>query len=131
MAAGRPAVRVRGAAELRRALGNMEDGVKDLTRVQRDAADIVAQESRGLVPVGDGTLRGSIKSRASKTRSSVAAGRRSVVYAGVIHFGWPRHNIEPQPFLYEALDKRHDEVVKLYEDRVSALVRKLDRETPG
>jgi hypothetical protein len=53
------------------------------------------------------------------------------VYAGVIHFGWPRHNIEPQPFLYDALDKRFDEVTKLYELRIAALVQKLDRETPG
>ena len=56
---------------------------------------------------------------------------KSVPYAGVIHFGWPRHNIEPQPFLYDALDRRSDEVIKLYEDRITDLVHKLDRETPG
>ncbi len=53
------------------------------------------------------------------------------MYAGVIHFGWPRHNIEPQPFLYDALDKRFDEVVRVYEKRITDLVHKLDRETPG
>jgi hypothetical protein len=131
MAAGRPAVRIRGATELRRALGHMDDGVKDFTQIGRDAADIVAVFARGITPRMDGTLRQSIRTRASKTRSSVAAGRKSVPYAGVIHFGWPRHNIEPQPFLYDALDRRSDEVIKLYEDRVTDLVHKLDRETPG
>ena len=108
MAAGRPAVQVRGGAELRRALGRMDDGVKDLTQIGRDAADAVRAEARALSPKGETRkLRGSLKSRASKTRSSVTAGQRgTVVYAGVIHFGWPGHNIEPQPFLYKALDRR-------------------------
>jgi len=132
MAAGRPAVRITGATELRRALGRMDDGVKDFTKVGGAAADLVAEEARALSPRGETRgLRRSVRSRASKTRSSVAAGGARIVYAGVIHFGWPRHNIEPQPFLYDALDKRFDEVTKLYELRIAALVQKLDRETPG
>ena len=107
----------------------MDDGVKDFTKVGQDAADIVAAEGRALSPRGETLrLRRSIKARASKTRSRVTA---RTIYAGVIHFGWPRHNIEPQPFLYDALDKRSDEVIALYERRITALVQKLDRETPG
>jgi hypothetical protein len=110
----------------------MDDGIQDFTRVGQAAADIVAGEARGLSPLGEtGRLRKSIRTRASKTRSSVAAGRQSVIYAGVIHFGWPHHNIEPQPFLYDALDKRKTDVFALYEKRITELVRKLDRETPG
>ncbi len=131
MAAGRPAVRIRGAKELRRALAHMDDGVQDFTQIGRDAAEVVAQFAKGISPRMDGTLRHSVRTRASKTSASVAAGRKSVPYAGVIHFGWPRHNIEPQPFLYDALDRRSDEVIKLYEDRITDLVHKLDRETPG
>ncbi len=110
----------------------MDDGVKDFTKVGQDAADLVAQEGRALAPRGETLrLRRSVKAKATKTRSSVRAGGGRIVYAGVIHFGWPRHNIEPQPFLYDALDKRLDDVVRLYEKRVEALVVKLDRETPG
>ncbi len=64
-------------------------------------------------------------------RAAVAAGKRRTPYAGVIHFGWPKHNIEPQPFLYKALDRRYDEVVAIYEKRLDDLVKRLDRETPG
>jgi len=132
MAAGRPAARITGAKELRRALGRMDDGVKDFTKIGQEAADVVSAEARALSPRGETLrLRRSVRSRASKTRSSVAAGGGRIVYAGVIHFGWPRHNIDPQPFLYDALDKRSDEVIRLYENRITALVQKLDRETPG
>jgi hypothetical protein len=54
----------------------------------------------------------------------VRAGRTSVPYAGPIHFGWPAHNIEPTPFLYDALDQRRSEVIDLYEQRVGDLIRK-------
>ena len=58
------------------------------------------------------------------------AGRKAVPYAGPIHFGWPARNIEPQPFLYDALDDKADEVAHLYGLGIEVLVDKLDRETP-
>jgi hypothetical protein len=72
-----------------------------------------------------------MKVTAGHESSAVTAGSRSVPYAGPIHFGWPRHNIKPQPFLYDAADRRINDVVNVYEKRVDALVTRLDRETPG
>ena len=105
--------------------------LRDLTAVHREAADKVQGEARARVPRLTGALSKTIKSRATKTSARVEAGSRLVPYAGPIHFGWPRRNIEPQPFLYDALESRRDQVVDVYEKRVSELVRRLDRETPG
>jgi hypothetical protein len=60
----------------------------------------------------------------------VKAGGRLVPYAGPIHFGWPRHNIAPNPFIYDALDDRKAEVIDKYEAHIEALVEKVGRETP-
>ena len=65
-----------------------------------------------------------------QTGVSVLAGRSRVPYAGVIHFGWPAHNIEPQPFLYEALEDKREDVATLYGLGIEVLIDKLDRETP-
>lgn len=130
MAAAKPAVHVRGLKELRRAVAKLDEGVHDLTEVGRSAAEIVLGEARTLVPRESGDLGRSMRTWARSGRSAVAAGKRAVPYAGVIHFGWPAHNIKPQPFLYKALDRRHDEVVAVYEERMAELVRRLDRETP-
>ena len=48
-------------------------------------------------------------------------GKKKVPYAGPIHFGWGRRNIHPQPFLYEALDKRRDEVLDAFALNVQKL----------
>jgi hypothetical protein len=131
MAGGTPAVEVSGAKELRKALQRMNADLKDLTAIHKEAGELVAAEARTLVPVLSGALQKSIRSKATKSKARVTAGNRLVPYAGPIHFGWPRHGIDPQPFLYDALDDRREEVIAKYEKGIEALVRRVDRETPG
>jgi hypothetical protein len=123
-------VQVTGAKELRRALVRMEKDVKDLTPINREAAETVATEARSTVPVLSGALRRTIKSSATKTKGVVRAGAKGIPYAGVIHFGWPAHNIEAQPFIFDALAKSESEVVEKYQRRIADLVERLGRETP-
>jgi HK97 gp10 family phage protein len=130
MAAGSARVQIEGAKELRKALKRMGADVKDLTEINREAAETVASQARDRAPVLSGALRASIKSSATKTKGVVRAGGKAIPYAGVIHFGWPRHNIAPQPFIFDALDSRKDEVVGKYQDRIAALVERVGRETP-
>lgn len=128
---GRAAVEVEGAKELRKAFANLDDRLDDLSDVNADAARIVEHEAESLVPVLTGRLRETIRTSRTKRSSAVLAGGRSLVpYAGPIHFGWRARNIEPQPFLYDALDHRRDEVVRRYEDGIDALVHRFDREAP-
>jgi hypothetical protein len=123
-----PRVQVKGAKELRRAIKQAQssDLKQALKQANRDAADMVAYEAQTIVPVLSGTLLESIRASGTQTAGIVRAGRASVVYAGVIHFGWPRHNIEPNPFLYEAADARLDEVIARYEEAVDAIARRLE-----
>ena len=109
----------------------MGQDLKQLTAVHRAAADKVAADARLRAPVRTGRLRKSIRAGATTKHGSVSAGGRLVPYAGPIHFGWPRRNIEPQPFLYDALDHRRAEVIELYEKRVDELIRRADRDMPG
>ena len=130
MAGTKPAVQVEGAKELRRALRRMGADLKDLSKINREAADTVAGDARGRAPRLTGHLAGSVKASATKTRAVVSAGSRRVVYAGPIHFGWPARHIEAQPFLYTALDRRRAEVVRRYERKVADLVTRVGRTTP-
>lgn len=125
-------VQVQGAAELRRALKQMGDDLADLKEAHRAAAESVATEARSRVPVVSGTLLGTIRTSVRQTGASVMAGggRRRVPYAGPIHFGWHRRHIVPQPFLYDAMDERRDEVAADYQARVAKLVAELDARTP-
>ena len=127
---GRAGVEVEGAKELRRAFDRMEDRAGDLRELHKDAASIVEREAESIVPVLTGRLRDSIRTTAGKTSAAVLAGKRLIPYAGPIHFGWREHNIEPQPFLYDALDDRRDDIIARYADGVGDMVRRFDSEAP-
>ena len=118
-------VSVEGARELRKALKTVGDeakaGLKDVTV---EVAEIVARAAVTKVPARSGALRETIRAAGAQTRASVKAGFKKVPYAGVIHFGWPARKIAPQPFLYDALDARRDEVVDTYANGMADLLRK-------
>lgn len=128
---GRAAVEVEGAPQLRRAFRKLDDRLDDLSELHQDIGELVADKAGDLVPRVSGRLAGTIRATRSRRAAAVVAGRSSVVpYAGPIHFGWRARNIEPQPFLYDALDDRRGEVLDRYRSGVDDLIRRFDREAP-
>lgn len=119
----KPSIELIGGDELRRALRKFDDGLRDLRKVNEDAAEVVAERARSNAPRRSGRLASSIRAKATNTTGLVEAGV-GLAYGGVIHFGWPAHNISPQPFLYDALDERTQQVVEVYEQRVDDLITK-------
>lgn len=126
-----PRVQVRGAKELRRAMREANADLKDWTAVHKRAAEPVKETAQDIVPIRSGTLRGTIKVRATRTSARVQAGSGVVPYAGPIHFGWPDHNIKAQPFLWDAAAVSDKDVIEIYEQGVEEIVRMIDRMTPG
>jgi len=61
----------------------------------------LAQRGRAAAPKRSGTLARSIRPQPSNGNKATVVG--TVVYAGVIHNGWPRHHISPNPFLKRTL----------------------------
>jgi bacteriophage HK97-gp10 putative tail-component len=115
------AVQVDGLAQLTRDLKKLEAAaVKKLRAVSKDAAQIVSDEAKSKAPVLTGRFRDKIKPGATQAGGYVAI--RGLVYAGPIHFGWPAHNIRPNPVLYEALDARRAEVIAKFERGVADVV---------
>lgn len=118
----RPRIEVEGAKQLRQRIRSFDKRVGDLKAAHKAAADVVAKQAKIEVPVRTGRLRRTVRSTASQTAAFVAAGHAGwkVRYAGPIHFGNPRKKgrlgvIRPQPFLYDAVDRRQSEVVNTYE----------------
>ena len=128
---GAAAVQVEGGPQLRRAFKKAGQRADDLSAANGRAAEIVERAAEDIVPVSSGRLRDSIRTARNARSSSVLAGGKSgVPYAGPIHFGWRARNIEPQPFLYDALDDRREEVYATYSDEVASIVRRFDVEAP-
>lgn len=125
-----PSVEVEGGRELRRALANFAEGAGSMKEVNQSVADLVSSAAAERAPWRSHDLAGTVRGRALKTGAYVAAGLKRVPYAGPIHFGWYRHHIDPQPFLYEALDSRRAEVIATYSAGVDKLVGRFTAEAP-
>lgn len=100
-----------------------DDARDDMKDTHRKAGEIVAAVARGIAPVRTGRLASTIISAPTQRQGRVRVGRgQSIPYAGPIHFGWPARRIKPQPFIYDALDQRADEVRRVYETRIGELI---------
>lgn len=100
-----------------------DDARDDMKDTHRKAGEIVATVARGIAPVRTGRLASTIVSAPTQRQGRVRVGRgQSIPYAGPIHFGWPARRIKPQPFIYDALDQRADQVRRVYEERIRELI---------
>lgn len=128
------AITVSGAKELRKALRQADPKGAPMKAIHAEIAADVEGAARPLVPVRSGRLLKSLRSSGTISKAIVRLGRSTVRYAGPVHFGWPtRPNpargwrggpIRPNPFLYAAIDRRHDEVIGAYHAGLAAAVAK-------
>ena len=143
MARSKPGVRVVGLRQFQkqlRALG--DDAVDQLKHAHAETAKIVRDEAKRIAPRhgsvstisgrpywqqpshSSGYMADTIRSSGQRRGGYVRAGKKLVPYAGPIHFGWPSRPdpakgwrggpIRPNPFLYDALDKRRTEVANAF-----------------
>lgn len=95
-------VRVEGLTRAVRALHALGLEVEDLKEAFSSIAAEGAQRASGHAPRRSGRLAGDVRGNRAKSKAVITAGRASIRYAGPIHFGWPKRNIKPQPFLHKA-----------------------------
>jgi len=119
---------IEGLAEVNKALRSMSKETRDsMKETHKRAAEIVIQGAKRFVPVVSGKLAASIRDGSTQRMGRVRVGSASVPYAGPIHFGWPARRIKPQPFIYDALDGRRNEVAAVYAKRIDELTVKYFR----
>ena len=124
MAAGE-GVRVEGARELERTAHKAASELDDLTAAHGRAGDYVAGVARSLAPQVSGRLAATIRAESAALAATVTAGGPGVPYAGVIHYGWPGHNIAAQPFLTDALAQAEESAVRIYAEDVDNIVARI------
>lgn len=125
------AVKIEGLSAVQRDLRGLRDDI-DLVKTEflatnRKVAEIVIEGSKKFVTVLSGALAASMRNASTKKAAKVRAGdKNDVPYAGPIHFGWPARRIKPQPFVYDAVDRRRSEIASTYERRLAELRTKYE-----
>lgn len=116
------------------------EAASDLRHGLKRAADEVAQDAKGRVPVRSGAARDSVRAVSGGNRAYVVGGKAQVPYYGWLDFGgrspvignprsvgpWKGSGTGPDKgrFIYTALDARERQVVDLVEHAVSEALRK-------
>ncbi|WEV67969.1 HK97 gp10 family phage protein [Bifidobacterium sp. ESL0769] len=126
--AKRSLIEIKGASQLARTLRKAGADAKDLKDVNRKAADVVVPVAKGGVPVRSHRLENSIRSGATQKAGVIRAGRKSVPYAGPIHWGWPGHHIKPHTFLTDAAKSTEPEWTELYEQEIKKIIEQVQGE---
>jgi hypothetical protein len=88
-------------------LASAQHDLDDLDAME--GARIVEQRAQAAAPKRSGRLANSV--RAQDIGQGIVVVASSLVYAPVIHGGWPAHHITAQPFLTDALTNSQPLVV--------------------
>jgi hypothetical protein len=130
--AGVDGIKVQGLNEALRALKAIGTPVAEVQAAAQQAGEIVASQSRSLVPVRSGKLRETIRSKKQARKVLVSAGNNTKVpYANPIHWGWyydknnfVKKNIMPNPFFAKALGLTRRQVYETYFININKLFNK-------
>lgn len=121
-----PQVKVTGLPAVRRTLRQLDLGTDDLKAANAAAASIVAAAAAARAPRRSGRLAASIRGNRAVGRATVKAGGAALPYAGPVHYGWPAHGIEPNPFVIDAAQATQPVWLAAYQADLDRLLDHLD-----
>ena len=122
-------IRVEGAKKLRRTLKAAGVDMKDLAKLNKQAASIVAARAKQMAPVGspkNGHIKSTIRAGATQKAGIVRVGNVRRPYGGAIHWGWPARNIEAQPWVADAAKATEPQWVDNYFDGLMKTIRSVE-----
>lgn len=120
-------IEVEGLTELKKALGKLEDKElrKGLRQTETRIAKLVAQVAKEEAPVGPtGRTKKSIGPKVSRSGVGIKSGTKLLRRVPPIHWGDPNRNIDPNEYMYRAIDKTLDTAVRMLEQGVTEIARK-------
>lgn len=115
-------VTVEGTEALQRGLGDLSDGLEDMSPAHRPVGALVRSAGANAAPKVTGALAASLS---ATTAPDAAILTSSSPYAGVIHYGWPRRHISANPFLWTAGQQTESAWTRIYLGRITELVNRI------
>ncbi len=124
MAAG--AITVEGAKQVRAGLKRAGLDVDDLKAAHKAVADMIVERSDSRAPRRSGALAADVRAAGTAREAIVRVGRARVPYAGPIHWGWPKRNIAPNPWLWTTARNLEDRELSMYLDALQKIIDRIE-----
>lgn len=102
-----------------------KDLPKEVREINLRLAEPVAELAKRKAPKKSGKLAGSIRPLATQRGGRVVVGRKSIVYVNPIYWGWARHNIEPHPFIDDAIEQQRAKTEAQFIKEVDSFIREV------
>jgi len=135
------AVAISGHTELLKLLKEVGTPDEAIKEANLEIGRIVVQEAKSTAQFkytsssyrykSKGQLLKTVRASGAGGRATIMAGKKSVPYAGPIHWGWfydknwfIQKNIEPNPFLANALGYKREEIIETYKKNIDKLIAK-------
>lgn len=117
-------VDVNGVDRVIAALQGFQVKARDLQAAWADIGAKVKTDAVVIAPKLTGRLSASVRAGKAKSRAVVRAGKTSIPYAGVIHYGG-YNNIKAQPFLVVSVENNRSYAVNRLDREISTLIRQF------
>lgn len=116
-------MRVEGLNETLRALKKAGADAEDMKQLMFALGSIVVAAAQPKAPTLSGKMSSTIRAGKGRTKAVVRAGGAKAPYAGVIHYGWPARNVEPHPYLADAVTSETGRLLDTLEKGLADILR--------
>lgn len=117
-----PVVQVDGRTQLVASMRAAGVNLKDLNAANKAAAEVATPAAVSAAPAVSGRLAGTGRAAGTRAAALIRFGSAAVPYAPVIHFGWSGHNIEPQPWAFQAAQSTEPQWTAVYEQEIEKIL---------
>lgn len=115
-------VKITGLSKLNRALTAAGNDSSDMKVLMHEIGTMVIRAANP--PVLTGRLSQSLKAGKGKTKAVVRAGGARIPYGPVIHYGNSARNIEPNPFLLNAMQQQRQSIIHMIDNGIKDIMRR-------
>ena len=119
-------ISIQGVKEVTDSLNKMARDLESNIELNKELSTTLSQKASALAPKLTGALASSVVGNPSAEKAQIMAGSAAVPYAGVIEYGWPAKNREPQPYLNPAVNDNMGYIIEKYNDSIQKAIKQYN-----
>ena len=119
-------ISIQGVKEVTDSLDKLARDLGSNIELNKELSTTLSQKASAMAPKLTGALASSIVGNPSAEKAQILAGSAAVPYAGVIEYGWPKKNIQAQPYLTTTVNNNLGYIVAKYENSITGIIKQYN-----
>ena len=119
-------ISIQGVKEVTDSLDKLARDLGSNIELNKELSTTLSQKASAMAPKLTGALASSIVGNPSAEKAQILAGSAAVPYAGVIEYGWPKKNIQAQPYLTTTVNNNLGYIVAKYQNSITGIIKQYN-----